>query len=94
MLHVAGYFSELLTPHFSGRAIPVQSTRMILYSAMDALEGDALCASPALLPLPDSNNARGKTLEQSCSLQFHAHVKGPAIIVKASLAQGFSLGDK
>lgn len=93
MLHVAGYFSELLTPHFSGRAIPVQSMRMILHSAMDALEGDALCASPALLPLPDSNNARGKTLEQS-SLQFHTHVKGPAVIVKASLAQGFSPGDK
>lgn len=65
-------------------------------SAGCAGSGCSVCASPGLVPLPESNDARGKMLKQSClffpSLQFHTDVKGPAIIVKASLAQGFSPG--
>lgn len=41
------------------------------------------------------SNARGWTIKQSClfSLHLHADVKGPAVTVKASLAQGISLGN-
>lgn len=50
-----------------------------------------------LMPLQNNNNARGRMLKQSFLffffLQFHADIKGPTIIIKASLAQGFSLGD-
>lgn len=71
---------------------------MILHSAMDALDMDALGVHPCTRASAGEQQCQRENVKTilplSSSLQFHTDVKGPAIIVKASLAQGFSPGDK